>query len=77
MLVQSMCQEDLLEEEMTIHSSFPAWRMPWTEASGELQSIGLESQTRLKRLSMHAQLIYNIVLISDVRQSDLVIFFFR
>ena len=40
MLVHSMCQEDLLEEEMTIHSSFPAWRMPWTEEFGRLQSMG-------------------------------------
>ena len=77
MWVQSLNGEDPLEEGMATYSSFPAWRMPWTEASGELQSIGLESQTQLKRLSMHAQLIYNIVLISDVRQSDLVIFFFR
>ena len=42
MLVESMCQEDLLEEEMTIHSSFPAWRMPWTEEFGRLQSMGLQ-----------------------------------
>ena len=38
--VQSLCQEDPLEEEMVTHSSIPAWRIPWTEESGELQSIG-------------------------------------
>ena len=30
--------EDLLEEEMAIHSSILAWRIPWTEKPGELQS---------------------------------------
>ena len=40
MLVLFLCQEDPLEEEMTIHSSFPAWRMPWTEEFGRLQSMG-------------------------------------
>ena len=31
MLVQSPGQEDLLEENMAIHSSIPAWEIPWTE----------------------------------------------
>ena len=35
--------EDLLEESMATHSSIPAWRIPWTEESGRLQSIGLHS----------------------------------
>ena len=38
---------------MATHSSILAWRTPWTEESGRLQSIVLESQTRLKQLSMH------------------------
>ena len=33
-------QEDLLEEEMAAHSSILAWRLPWTEEPGTLQSIG-------------------------------------
>ena len=33
-------QEDPLEEEMTTHSSILAWRIPWTEESGGLQSMG-------------------------------------
>ena len=37
---------------MATHSSILAWRIPWTEEPGGLQSIE-ESQTRLKRLSMH------------------------
>ena len=32
--------EDLLEEEMTTHSSIPAWRIPWTEEPGGLWSTG-------------------------------------
>ena len=38
-------QEDLLEEGMATHSSILAWRIPWTEESGGLQSMGLQSQT--------------------------------
>ena len=43
-----------LEKEMATHSSILAWRIPWTEEPGGLLSIGLHSQTRLKRLSMYA-----------------------
>ena len=40
--VQSPGQEDPLEKEMATHSSIIAWRMPWTEEPGELQSMGLQ-----------------------------------
>ena len=40
MWVQSLGREDLLEEEMTTHSSILAWRIPWTEEPGVLQSMG-------------------------------------
>ena len=33
-------QEDLLEKEMATHSSIFAWRIPWTEEVGSLQSMG-------------------------------------
>ena len=36
----SLGQEDPLEEEMATHSSILAWRIPWREESGRLQSIG-------------------------------------
>ena len=42
MWVQALGQEDPLEEEMTTHSSILAWKIPWTEDSGGLQSIGLK-----------------------------------
>ena len=38
--VRSLGQEDLLEEEMATHSSVIAWRIPWTEGPGGLQSMG-------------------------------------
>ena len=38
--VQSLGQEDSLEEEMTICSSILAWKIPWTEESGRLLSMG-------------------------------------
>ena len=34
--------EDLLEEEMEIHSSILAWEIPWTEEPDRLKSIGLQ-----------------------------------
>ena len=38
--VQSLDQEDLLEEGMATYSSILAWRIPWTEETGGLQSMG-------------------------------------
>jgi len=38
--IRSLGQEDLLEEGMATHFSILAWRIPWTEEPGELQSIG-------------------------------------
>ena len=44
--VQSLGWEDPLEGKMTTHSSILAWRIPWTEELGGLQSTGSQSQTR-------------------------------
>ena len=38
--VQSLGWEDPLEEEMAIHSSILAWRIPWTEELDGLRSMG-------------------------------------
>ena len=38
--VRSLGWEDLLEKEMATHSSILAWRIPWTEDPGGLQSMG-------------------------------------
>ena len=40
--VQSLGREDPLEKEMATHSSILAWRIPWTEKPGGLQSTGLQ-----------------------------------
>ena len=40
MRVQSLGREDALEKEMATHSSIPAWKIPWTEETGGLQSTG-------------------------------------
>ena len=40
--VQALGQEDPLEKGMATHSSILAWRIPWTEESGGLQSMGLQ-----------------------------------
>ena len=38
--VQCLGQEDLLKKDMTTHSSILAWKIPWTEGPGRLQSMG-------------------------------------
>ena len=45
--VLSLGWEDPLEKEMATHSSILAWRIPWTEEPGRLQSTGSQSRTRL------------------------------
>ena len=52
MWVQSLGQEDPLEEGMATHSSILARKIPWTEEPGRLQSMGLQkSGTRLNKNS--------------------------
>ena len=40
--VQPLGWEDLLEKKMAIHASILAWRIPWTEEPGRVQSMGLQ-----------------------------------
>ena len=42
--VRSLGREDPLEKEMATYSSVLAWRVPWTEEPGGLQSLGLQNQ---------------------------------
>ena len=39
--IRSLGQEDPLEKEMATHSSTLAWKIPWTEDPGRLQSMGV------------------------------------
>ena len=50
MWVQSLGQEDPLEEDMATHSSILAWRIPWTEEPWTVHRVA-ESQSQLKQLS--------------------------
>ena len=43
--VRSLSWEDPLKQEMATHSSILAWKIPWTEKPGGLQSVGSQSQT--------------------------------
>ena len=55
MPVRSLGREDPLEEGMATHSSILAWRIPWTEEPGMLQSVVEQSQTQLSdRALTHA-----------------------
>ena len=51
MQVQTLDQEDPLEEEMANYSSILAWKIPWTEGPDGLQFMGLQSRSRLKQFS--------------------------
>ena len=49
MLVESLGWEDPLKEGMAIHSSILAWKLPWQEEPGRLQSMGSQKGwTQLK-----------------------------
>ena len=49
--VQSLGREDPLEKEMAIHSRTIAWKIPWTEELGRLQSMGLQKSDKTERLN--------------------------
>ena len=55
--IQSLGQEDLLEKEMAPHSSILAWKIPWIEEPGKLQSMGSQNRTWLH---FHFSLTYFI-----------------
>ena len=56
--VQSLGWEDPLKKEMATHSSILAWRIPWTEELGGLQSMGRKESDTTERLHFHFQLKY-------------------
>ena len=53
--IQSLGQNDHLEEEMTIHSSILAWKIPWTEEPGGLQSMGSQELDTTYQLNHHRE----------------------
>ena len=46
----SLCQEDPLVKEMATHCSVLAWKIPWTEEPGRLQSVGCKELETTERL---------------------------
>ena len=55
--VQFLGQEGTVEEETARHSSILAWRIPWTEEPGGLQSTGSQ---RIRHDQVHKHMFYNI-----------------
>ena len=51
--VRSLGWEDPLEKEMAMHSSTLAWKSPWTEEPGRLQSMGLQRLGHDRAISLH------------------------
>ena len=53
--VRSLGRGDPLEKEMATHSSIVAWRIPWTEELGGLESMGCKESDTTERLHFHFQ----------------------
>ena len=62
---------------MVIHPGILAWRIPWTEEPGKLLSIG-RKESDMTEVTIHThtytQLIYNVLLVSGIQQSDSVVY---
>ena len=83
MKVQSLDWEDPLEKEMAVHSSILAWRMPWTQGPGALQSKGSQraghDSARMHNLGITQRSVLCLgrsIQIADLRiQKDMLILF--
>ena len=51
--LQSLGREDLVEKEMATHSSVLAWKIPWMEEPGRLQSMGSQKLDTTERHHFH------------------------
>ena len=64
--VQSLVWEELLEKEMATHSSILAWKIPWRMGEpGSLQSMELQSQTRLSNFTFTISEDYRFYQLTD------------
>ena len=68
--VQSLGCEDPLEEGMATHSCILAWRIPWAEEPGRLQSMGRKEWDKTERLST----LLTTVTMLYIRSQNLLIF---
>ena len=64
--VQSLGREGPLEEGMAVHSHILAWRIPWTEEPGGLQSMGLQRVNSRIHFSSFTCLIYSLKLLTSI-----------
>ena len=55
--VRSLGWEDPLEKEMATHSSTLAWKIPWKEEPGRLQSMGRKESDMTERLHFHFHIL--------------------
>ena len=70
--VQSLSQEDPLEKEMATHSRSLAWRIPWTEEPGGLQSLGLQRVGHELATSLHfTSLLFILFIIAKASDKEL------
>ena len=60
--VRFLGREDPLEQEMAMHSSILAWRIPWTEEPGRLQFMGLQESGTTEQLTLIYTYLFNFVI---------------
>ena len=65
--VRSLGQEDPLEKEMAIHSSTIAWKIPWTEKPGRLQSM------RLQRVEHDGATSLSLILFLEIENISIIL----
>ena len=71
--VWSLGWEDLLEKEMATHFSILAWKIPWTEAPGQLQSMGTQESVTIYRLHHHHHRYFKLLNLTEVQILHLLI----
>ena len=67
--VPSLGQEDPLEKGMAAHSSILAWRTPWTEVPGGLQSMGSQRVTNISTLWGHPKALFSFSRIENEKKA--------
>ena len=58
---QPLGWEDPLEEKIATHSTILVWKIPWRKEPGKLQSVGSQSQSRLKPLSINLLMMTSLL----------------
>ena len=69
-LVRSLGWEDSLEKEMATHSSILAWKTPWMEEPGRLQSMGFQSWTELNDFTFTLWDIFGCFLLGAITKTN-------